>query len=197
MAEFISQAAFEIGRRLELRGLDAESWLIVIGPAEREPEALDTFLLELGATIDHPVRVIQIEDQSTSKISQTLREPAADTVILTGFGVFTPAIWREWDLGRSRLERPGAIILWLTSATLSEFCANAPNIRGFVGGSIFRLSQSGSAMTDSEISERIRELESHYQMSSDQMIERAAKGELSAEPQIAEWLILLGRGDLI
>ena len=45
--------------------------------------------------------------------------------------------------------------------------------------------------------ERLEALRSHYGLTDEQVLERAQAKTLDWEPQVAEWLVLLGRGDLI
>ena len=130
-------------------------------------------------------------------VRKLLAQPSTDTVILSGFESFKAALWSMWDINRSGLVRPGPIVLWVSAAALTKLCVSAPNIRSFIGGSMFALSPSGKAMTEAEVRARTKELEKHYAMRGQEVIERAIAGNLPPEPQFVEWLILLGRGDLV
>jgi hypothetical protein len=52
-------------------------------------------------------------------------------------------------------------------------------------------------MTAAERRQRISSLESHFQISSAEVIARAEAGRLPTEPHFVEWLVLLDRGDLV
>jgi hypothetical protein len=80
---------------------------------------------------------------------------------------------------------------------LTGLCEHAPNIRSFVGGSIVYLGILGDAMTASERQQRISDLESHFQITSAEVILQAESGTLPTEPHFIEWLVLLDRGDLV
>jgi hypothetical protein len=105
--------------------------------------------------------------------------------------------WRALDINRSGLLRLGPVILWLSSMGLTGLCEHAPNIRSFVGGSIVYLGILGDAMTASERQQRISDLESHFQITSAEVILQAESGTLPTEPHFIEWLVLLDRGDLV
>jgi hypothetical protein len=52
-------------------------------------------------------------------------------------------------------------------------------------------------MTSTERQERLADLESHFQISGSEVIAQAEAGTLPPEPHFVEWLVLLGRGDLV
>ena len=194
MIDFITQPAFEIGRRLEIRGPSA--WFVVLRPAEEE-DALPNFVADLSAVLDRPIRVVRISGSSFEKLRGDLRESADDPVLVTDLDGADAERWRALDVNRSAWLREGAVVLWLSAAGVTNLCAYAPNIRSIVGGSIFHLGTDGGAMTATERDQRIADLESHFEMTSAKVISLAESGGLPAEPHFVEWLVLLGRGDLV
>jgi hypothetical protein len=196
MAEFTVQFPFEIAQRIELRGTQSYTWFVVTFAAS-EPAAPENFSLEIAAVLSLPFRVVGVQGLSFEDLQAVLRQSATDGIVLTGFQGFDPVTWGAWDINRSIFQRPGPIALWLSSAELAQFCNLAPNLRSFGGGSIFGLSSSGGQLTEGERSQRIQELERHYNVSSPDIIERAQAGRLPPEPHFVEWLVLLGRGDLV
>jgi hypothetical protein len=153
--------------------------------------------LEIAAALNVPFRVVNVQGLSFEDLYDALHQPGIDGIVLTGFQGFDPTTWGAWDINRSNFQRPGPIALWLSPAELAQFCNLAPNLRSFVGGSIFGLSPSGEQLTERERFQRIQELERHYNVSSEDIIERARTGALPPEPHFVEWLVLLGRGDLV
>ena len=83
MSSPIPQPAFEIGRRLEIRGTD--SWFAMVGPNDVEGEALADFTLELEATLGVPIRSLSVKGIPLATVRQLLAKPSTDTVILSGF----------------------------------------------------------------------------------------------------------------
>ena len=98
---------------------------------------------------------------------------------------------------RSALERRGPVILLLSPGTFAGLSEFAPNIRSFIGPSIFAASPEGGIMTEKERESRVSELALHYGTSNEEIVLKAESGELPPEPQFVEWLVLLGRGDLV
>ena len=194
MTDFLTQPAFEIGRRLEIRGSSA--WFVVLRPAEEE-DALATFIANLSAVLDQPVRVVHSSGPSFEKLRGDLHEPAGDPVLITDLDEADDERWRALDVNRSAWLREGAVVLWLSAVGVTSLCSYAPNIRSIVGGSIFNLGTDGGAMTAADRDQQIADLESHFEMNSAEVIRQAESGVLPTDPHFVEWLVLLGRGDLV
>ena len=194
MTAFLTQPAFEIGRRLEIRGSSA--WFVVLRPAEEE-DALANFVADLSAVLDQPVRVVRSSGSSFERLRSELGESACDPVLISDLDQADAERWRALDVNRSAWLREGAVVLWLSAAGVTNLCSYAPNIRSIVGGSIFNLGTDGGAMTVAERDQQIADLESHFEMNSAEVIKQAESGVLPSEPHFVEWLVLLGRGDLV
>ena len=194
MTDFLTEPAFEIGRRLDIRGPSA--WFVVLRPAEEE-DALSNFVANLSAVLDQPVRVVHSSGSSFEKLRGDLNEPAGDPVLITDLDEADAERWRGLDVNRSAWLREGAVVLWLSAAGVTNLCSYAPNIRSIVGGSIFHLGTNGGAMTAAERDQQIADLESHFGMDSAEVIKQAESGVLPTGPHFVEWLVLLGRGDLV
>jgi hypothetical protein len=190
---FLEQPAFEIGRRIEIRG--GATWLVVLGP-DTTSDSTAEFVADLSATLGRTVRVVQCAE-SVDQILTELANPADDPVVVTGLDGVDSEAWIALDINRSGLVREGAVILWLSGHGLAKLSRFAPNLRSFVGGSIFPLSSDGSTLTPEERALRIAELEHHFRMTSEDAIAQAVAGTQPSDPLIAEWLVLLDRGDLV
>ena len=193
MTEFLTQPAFEIGLRADLRG--GYAWFVILKPAE-ERDALANFVTDLSVVLDKPVRVVN-SIGSIERLHNELNAPADDPILIPDLDGADAERWSALDVNRSGLSREGTVVLWLSSDGLANLCEFAPNIRSFVGGSIFTLGSDGGAMTDAERVDRIAQLEAHFQMTSADVISRAQADRLPAEPHFVEWLVLLDRGDLV
>ena len=195
MPEFSSQPFFEIARRLEIRGETA--WLAVLSPVTDSTAALDQLQTELQSILQKPSRVIHLEPSTFEELREVLHQPDDDAVILSGGTGLTPQKWRSLDIMRSALERKGPVILWLASDDIANLANLAPNIRSLIGASIFVAGPDGGIMTETERQERLKELSEHFGFSGDEAVRKAEAGELPHEPEFVEWLVLLGRGDLV
>jgi hypothetical protein len=193
--EFSSQPFFEIARRLEIRG--DTGWLVVLSPAADPTAALEQLQTELQSILQKPARVIPLEPSTFEELRESLHQPGGDTVILSGGTGLTPEKWRSLDIVRSALERSGPVILWLAPNDIANLANLAPNIRSLIGGSIFVVGPDGGMMTEKERRERLKELSEHFGFSDDEAVRKAEARELPHEPEFVEWLVLLGRGDLL
>jgi len=181
---------------MELRGATEHSWAVVLSGSPTQDVQSTGLTAELEALTSIPVRTIFEQTLSIGDLRNSLHSPSNDIAIVV-VGDWTEEEWRAIDINRSALERTGTILLWMTTDQLGTLTTAAPNIRSFIGVSMFLLGPDGSAMTETDRSLRISELEDHYGLTSEQMLEAAQAGQISSEPQALEWLILVGRGDLI
>lgn len=190
---FLEQPAFEIGRRIEIRG--GNTWVVVLGP-DRTDDSIAGFVADLSASLSRAVRVVTGAG-SMDGLLTALARPADDPVLIADLDGVDAEGWRALDINRSGLAREGAVILWLSSYGLANLSRFAPNFRSFVGGSIFPLSPDGSTLTPEERASRIAELEGQFRMTSEQAIAQAVAGIQPSDPLFVEWLVLLDRGDLV
>jgi hypothetical protein len=197
MPDFIAEPAFEIGRRLEMRGLDSGAWFAVLKPAQDTDGALEDFAMDLAAKFDVPVRQVCAAGRPVGRLRADLHSPDDDTALITGLDRCDLDHWRALDINRSGLARRGPIVLWLSAESLTGLCRWAPNLKSFIGGSMFVAASHGGVMTAEERQQRLEQLAAHYRMSGEEVIRRAESGALPTEPQFVEWLVLLGRGDLV
>jgi hypothetical protein len=192
MADFISEPAFEIGRRAEIRG--AFAWFVVVKPPIEADAALENSAADMSAVLGQPLRIVHATASVLEKVRADLKDPADDPVLIPDLDQADAEYWRALDINRSGLLREGPVVLWLSTAGLTRLCERAPNLRSFIGGSIFYLGIYGDAMLPSERQQRISDLESHFQMTSAEVVARAESRTLPTEPHFVEWLVLLDRG---
>lgn len=197
MPEFNGHPAFDLARRLELRGAESSSWSLVLQPPADSEEALSRLIDELSAQLECPVRAISVAGQSIEDLREALHSPNDDIVVITGADAWEAYDWSAADVNRSGLTRPGSLILYLSAASLERLCRHAPNIQSFIGGSIFHLAPGGDLLDEVGREQRLRDLSEHYQLQSAEVVRQAMDKSLPADPEFVEWLVLLGRGDLI
>jgi hypothetical protein len=195
--EFPIESPVEISRRLEIRGKDSSSWIAILNSAIGTSVIPDALREDLAALLQTTTRTLSLHDGTFEQLRTEMHQPSDDVVFLTAVAELPPEKWSALDLMRSALERRGPIVLWLSAeafAGLSEF---APNIRSFIGSSIFVAGPDGGVMTEEERKNRLNDLATHYGQSDADVLRKAALGELPPEPHFVEWLVLLGRGDLV
>lgn len=197
MPEFSTQSSIDIARRLEIRGGDSRSWIVLLLPSQDPESALSNLLADVSALLQRPARVLDLGANSAEKLVEALSQPSDDIVVLTAASDLDATRWSSLDLMRSALERKGSIILWLSPDCISSLSEHAPNIRSFVGGSIFCCGPDGGLMSEDDRKRRLQQLSEFYGLTDAEIISRAESKTLSSEPHFIEWLVLLGRGDLV
>jgi hypothetical protein len=193
--DFTSRPFVEIARRLEIEG--PNSWLAILGSSGHATAACDALSIELESFLQTPVRVVPLKGTSFERLREQMHQPEDDAVILLAGPDLEPGEWSSLDAMRSALERTGPVVLWVAPDAVARLTEHAPNIRSFIGSSIFVAGPEPGIMTDSERESRLEELRRHYQLSDQEIVRRAEARELPAEPHFVEWLVLLGRGDLV
>jgi hypothetical protein len=192
----MAESAIEIAQRMELRGPNSSLWIGVV-PSDAALEfALDNFRTDVSSLLQKPTREFVLRETSFEVLTESLQDPSDDVVILIA-GDLTAAEWSAFDLSRSALERPGPIVLWGSASSIQGLTQYAPNIRSYLGSSLLAVGRDGGIMTDAERLRRLQELRDHYHTTDDEVIHRAESRELDLEPLFIEWLVLLGRGDLV
>ena len=106
--------------------------------------------------------------------------------------------WKALDSMRSMLARQAPVILILSEHAVDTMASSAPNLFSWAAGGVFELAMDDEPQISSDDREqRLSELRVATGLNDGEIIQRAEDGILSREPEFAEWLVLLGRGDLI
>jgi hypothetical protein len=122
---------------------------------------------------------------------------AAGTLVAAGFEAFDDDEWRHLDLLRSQLVRDQPVVLVLSTQSFERLMRNAPNVASLLGGAVWALDPDAELLTEEEREERLQVLRARFGLSDAEVIERAARGGIPLDAHVAEWLVLLGRGDLL
>jgi hypothetical protein len=193
--DFSSQPFVEVARRLEMRG--AHSWLAVLSPGGDPAATCGDLSTELESFLQIPVRVVPLKGSTFDGLREQLHQPEDDAVILSARPSLEAGEWSSLDSMRSALERSGPVVLWMAPDAVARLAQFAPNIRSFIGSSIFVAGPEPGIMSDKERENRLAELRQHYQLSDEEIVRRAEAHMLPPESHFVEWLVLLGRGDLV
>lgn len=104
--------------------------------------------------------------------------------------------WRLLDRRRSDLARDGVIVFLTDASSFEALMRDAPNLASWLGGNAFSREEE-EASDDGWRSQRLDALRDWSHMADDEVIAAAVAGTLPRDPEYAEWLVLLGRGDLL
>jgi hypothetical protein len=117
-------------------------------------------------------------------------------VMVLGFGAFAVADWIQLDELRSRFERSGPLLFVVTKQEADALVRHAPNFASWFSGAV-HLVANEHELSVAERNERVKELERRTGKTSEEVVAAAGRDELPRDPEYAEWLVLLGRSDLI
>ena len=116
-------------------------------------------------------------------------------VVLVDAASYGERDWRVLDRRRSALARAGLMVFVTTPGSFGVLMQAAPNLSSWLGGFVFE--RPPDAAADEAREQRLAALRAWAQRSDADVIQAATRGQLPADPEYAEWLVLLGRGDLL
>ncbi|WP_434299701.1 hypothetical protein [Corallococcus exiguus] len=120
-----------------------------------------------------------------------------DVLVLSGFDSFKLDDWMFVDGERSLLQRQGSTLIVLGEEALGGLFDHAPNFASWLGGAAWRLEKRLPMLSSEEREERLWALRRWAGKTDREVIEEAERGLLPSDPPYSEWLVLLGRGDLL
>jgi hypothetical protein len=170
----------------------------VYGAYLAAPGEVDAAIEELGAeiaAIDDRIQIAKLQARAAEQLIADLATTPAELVLVDARSFLAPD-WAVLDRRRSSLAHPGVLILVTTPSSFNELMRSAPNLASWLGAQVFAYVRDGA---DAEPA-RQRRLEGlrAWALRSDADVVRAAEaGTLPRDPEYAEWLVLLGRGDLL
>lgn len=186
------RSLFDLARMLPMK---PGAWLVVVVELENREQVISELLDELNAA-ELPNRRIRVVEDKDRWMAQML-DSLLDIVVLDGFEHWSEKDWREADYLRSRLSRPGPQVWILQLSCVNDLVRFAPNLASFIGGNVFAVDQRVGLLTQEEIATRLDQYRNRYGMTDEVLFEKARTRVLAWEPEFAEWLTLIGRGELI
>jgi hypothetical protein len=118
-------------------------------------------------------------------------------VVIAGIDAWAPSEWRHLDELRSRFTRDERTALVVSSTTFENIMREAPNFSSWLGASVWTYLPRSSELTEPERERRLEALRTWASLTDADVIARAEQGTLPPDPEFAEWLVLLDRGDLL
>lgn len=120
-----------------------------------------------------------------------------DYLILWDFDQWDKNKWYQLDCHRSKLMRKRGVVLILSPESVTIMFTYAPNIVSWLGSRVYSFLKDIELLSIDEREERLEALREWSDLTDSQIIEMAEAQTLPPEPEYAEWLVLLDRGDLI
>ena len=175
---------------------DGNIWTVLVV----ETSDIDEVVAELSETIsifaECEIKIISAQNGASELIEQIVQS-SENYLLLWTFEAWTREDWYRLDACRSSLSKPrgGMLVLSSTSAEMMLNCA--PNFCSWVGSRIYALAKDSELLTDPEREIRLSVLREWSGFSDTDVIASAESHQLPLTPEYGEWLVLLGRGDLI
>lgn len=170
-------------------------WLALLVPIAEVGTAAKKLTEELSAIGGLPVFEKSISSPAT--FIESVRLHPDGLGVFSGFDSFGPDDWQALDRERSVLKREGVSLLVLGEESLGLLMGYAPNLASWLGGSVWRLGQQDHELSAEDRETRLEALRRWAGLSDTEVISRAEQGRLSRDPPYSEWLVLLGRGELV
>jgi hypothetical protein len=175
-----------------------DTWVLVITVEERLQEASSDLADELRFALrDEDGGGVCTLVQASSIPGELVDELAVappGVVLLTGVEGLDDEPIRDLDLRRNRLVGVASFVILTTELGAARVASLAPNLWSLVGAKVFRLDLSAGQM---DVDARLASLRDAKGFGDDELVRRAEAGDLPPDPLFAEWLVLLGRGDLL
>lgn len=178
-----------------LRAGTQPGWSVLIVDPQQAQVATRSLVDELQDLDDSPVTAITAA--TANEIVEGIQAARAATVVVSGLDAFKASEWHHLDLLRSRLAREGSTILVLSPSSMITFAEAAPNLASWLGNTVWRADLSADTLSTEEVEQRLASLRASTGMSDTEVVTRAGGANLPRDPEFAEWLVLLGRGDLV
>lgn len=126
-----------------------------------------------------------------------LKTSLESVIILSDLEQLSESDWQYIDVNRNSLQNNRMTIFILTLTSLEKMLVNSPNLASWIGGHIWRCDTVENFLTEEEINKRLIELRLWSNRSDEEVLQLAREHRLPTEPEYTEWLVLLGRGDLL
>lgn len=189
-------SAAELAARMAVhRASWRDVWgLLVDSPSSAEIAGEVAEELRFVADIDATPIAVEADLEPTLT---ALRRSSGVVIVLYGFGPLDPEAWRRLDALREGFRETAGLVLLLRPADLETLQEHAPNFSSWLGGRVWRLSDEAHDLSREEVQTRLDALRAAYDLTDADVVTLAGSKKLPPEPEFAEWLILLGQGDLL
>ncbi|HWU86844.1 MAG TPA: hypothetical protein VN253_06200 [Kofleriaceae bacterium] len=159
---------------------------------------IDTAIEELDEELEALDRSIQsatVRPRTGEQLIADLAATSAEFVFVDA-RLFVALDWGLLDRRRSSLAHAGVLILITTFSSFDELMQSAPNLASWLGAQVFAYVRDGAGVEVAR-ARRLDALRTWASKSDADIIHAAEDGTLPRDPEFAEWLVLLGRGDLL
>jgi len=161
---------------------------------------VDTASEELAQTLRRlcEAAVQEVEISSARDVERVIVDLSNDWLVLRGFSRLSYDEWAKLDRSRSRLMGRGrGIVFVLHVAEQYSLARGAPNLASWLATATHRITSS-DALDDRVREARLIALRQSHGISDDDAVNLVVEGDARGlDPDLAEWMLLLGRANLL
>jgi hypothetical protein len=181
-----------VRRAIERTG--GNSWLALVVPDACIADVVEQVVD--GIASESEIEVLRVDGpRDAAALAQAGRR--AGILVASLADTWPPGEWARLDVLRSRLSRDHRSVLVLSESAARHVFGEAPHFARLFTGSVWDLAPDPDQMSDADRLDRVASLERWASLSTADMIERARTRTLPPDPEYAEWLVLVGRSDLL
>jgi hypothetical protein len=184
-------STFQLAARLETD--PGQAWMAAITLDVDTAQRLGRELAEELEAFGHATEVI--EPTAAAEVVAALMGDKHCVILADALDA---AAWGALDRARSRLEHGGTerLVFVMSEAARVRAATHAPNVWSFLASAVYALGDDEPMSVD-EREARLVALREAYGLTDEQVVEKFQHGTAPASPDVAEWLVLIGRGDLL
>jgi len=180
--------------------LQRGAWIVVVFHPTELTRGLKRIKAELDLLLAEEqegkgaVHVVEAPPSSSDLLTSLGLYSDDDVVLLSGIEHFLPDDLEQLDFLRNRALNGPRVLIATTQDGAVRLSANSPNFWSWIGARCMEYDASEGIMNKEE---RLQSLRDHFRLSDAEVLELAQTDTLPDDVAFAEWLILLGRGDLV
>lgn len=145
--------------------------------------------------LDDPITIGTMSPSSAARLLHDWPSRAEDMLLVEAES-FAEEDWRLLDRRRSDLSRTGVAVFLTTASAFDALMRVAPNLASWLGGLVFSREDEEERLRVRR-AQRLAALRVWSGKTDEEVIAAALEGTLPRDPEFAEWLVLMGRGDLL
>ena len=169
-------------------------WAVLAAPSVHIEMMGSEAAEQLGSLLDAPVEIVHL--RTAQDLLEAVQNYTENALVFIDRDGLSPEEWRRVDGNRSRLTRDHPALIVLDELCVPTMLEHAPNLWSWIGGSVWRGTPE-RGLSDEQREQRLTALRQHFGFDDEALTRRAEAGTLPSEPDIAEWLVLIGKGHLI
>jgi hypothetical protein len=175
---------------------DGNVWTVLVVDNSDIKILIEELSETIGIFSECEVKVISARNGALNLVSQ-IEESSEDYILVWFSEAWNSEDWYILDSARSQLTKKRGGILILPSTSAKMMLNSAPNFCSWVGSRIYALARDSEFLNEQECEIRLSTLREWSGLSDAEVIASAESHQLPPTPEYGEWLVLLGRGDLI